>query len=585
MRFLLSALLVSLLFACDTTTPVAVTDVSVPEPAKNEESSGKLVLPTGFDAAEQTIQADNLLIDVSKIAGDEFEGRGAGSDGDRRARAFLAGRLAEMGYEPLFEGGSYEQTVEIVGLTVQNPTDLQFAREDGSTVSFHFGDEYMMMAGDQKTKISVKDAELVFVGYGIQAPEENWDDFKGIDLNGKILLMLNDDPDWDSELFGGERKLSYGRWTYKFESAARQGAVGAIIIHTTESAGYPWQVVRASNIGEQFELKAGDEARTLFNGWLTWEGSLALAKLGGFELEALIESARSKEFKPVPLGVTTTVDISVDVTAKTTANVAGILRGSDAELAEQMLALSAHHDHFGIGEPDETGDVIYNGALDNGVAIAQTLAIAGAFSALPERPRRSIMVLFPAVEEQGSLGSRYFASSGVIHPARIVANINIELGNVWGRTSDVIVYGLGKSELDDWLIEAAKVQNRTIHGEQDVKAGWFYRSDQISFARAGVPAIWFKSGVEFIGKETGWGEQQYADWIQYKYHTPGDEVDESWNLEGLAQDAQLAFRLAAAVAEADVTPTWYQGDEFEAVRKASLEELSSNGVHSPAQTK
>jgi len=574
-----------LLVGCDTTTPTAVTDVSVPEPATREKSSGKLALPTGFDAAEQTIQADNLLIDVSKIAGDEFEGRGAGSDGDRMARAFLAGRLAEMGYEPLFEGGSYEQTVEIVGLTVQNPTDLQFAREDGSTVSYRFGDEYMMMAGDQKTEISVKDTEVVFVGYGIQAPEENWDDFKGIDLAGKILLMLNDDPDWDPELFGGERKLSYGRWTYKFESAARQGAVGAIIIHTTESAGYPWQVVRASNIGEQFELKAGDEARTLFNGWLTWEGSLALARLGGFELEALIESARSKEFKPVPFGVTTSVDISVDVTAKTTANVAAILRGSDAELTEQMLALSAHHDHFGIGEPDETGDVIYNGALDNGVAIAQTLAIAGAFSALPERPRRSIMVLFPAVEEQGSLGSRYFASSGVIHPARIVANINIELGNVWGPTSDVIVYGLGKSELDDWLIEAAKAQNRTIHGEQDVKAGWFYRSDQISFARAGVPAIWFKSGVEFIGKEAGWGEQQYSDWIQYKYHTPGDEVDESWNLEGLTQDAQLAFRLAAAVAEADVTPTWYQGDEFEAIRRASLEDLSSNGLQDPALTK
>jgi Zn-dependent M28 family amino/carboxypeptidase len=238
-----------------------------------------------------------------------------------------------------------------------------------------------------------------------------------------------------------------------------------------------------------------------------------------------------------------------------------------------VLVLSAHHDHFGIGEPDETGDTIYNGALDNGVAIAETLAIAGAFAALPEPPRRSILVLFPAVEEQGSLGSRYFASSGVIHPGLLVANINIELGNVWGRTRDVIVYGLGKSELDDWLTEAAKAQNRSIRGEQDVKAGWFYRSDQISFARAGVPAIWFKSGVDFIGREPGWGEQQYADWIKYKYHTPGDEVEDSWNLDGLTEDARLAFRLAAAVANADVTPTWYAGDEFEAVRKASLQEL------------
>ncbi len=566
MRFFFTALLIMLLTGCDKSTATAVT--------QNTSTDG-LSLPKGFEMAEKTIQAANLLADVTKIAGDEFEGRGSGSEGDRKARAFLAGRLAEMDYEPFFDNGSFEQTVEIVGLTVQNPSELQFLSKNGSTLSNQFGDDYMIMAGSQQTGISVQQAEVVFVGYGIQAPEENWDDFKGTDLSGKILLMLNDDPDWDSELFGGERKLSYGRWDYKYASAARQGAVGAIIIHTTESAGYPWQVVRASNIGEQFELKAGNEARTQFNGWLSWKGSQALVALGGQELGALIESARSSEFRPVPLGVTTSIDLTVEVSIKSTANVAGILRGSDPELAKEILVLSAHHDHFGIGEPDETGDVIYNGALDNGVAIAQTLAVAGAFSALPERARRSILVLFPAVEEQGSLGSKYFANSKVVHPGRLVANINIELGNVWGPTRDIIVYGLGKSELDDWLAEAARAQNRVIRGEQDVKAGWFYRSDQISFARAGVPAIWFKSGVDFVGRETGWGEKQYADWIRYKYHTPGDEVEEDWNLEGLTEDAQLAFRLAAAVVQADITPTWYRGDEFEAVRKTSLEELSA----------
>jgi Zn-dependent M28 family amino/carboxypeptidase len=565
MRFLLTTLLVISLIGCDANAPAPVSD---------ESNSEGLSLPAGFDEAEQAIQATGLLTDVSKIASDEFEGRGAGSEGDRRARTFLAGRLAEMGYEPFFDNQSFEQAVEIVGLTVQNPKDLLITSKDSSSVSFRFGDEYMVMAGAQEPEISVQNAEVVFVGYGIQAAEENWDDFKGADLKGKILLMLNDDPDWDSGLFGGERKLSYGRWDYKYASAARQGAAGAIIIHTTESAGYPWQVVRASNIGEQFELKAGDEPRTQFNGWRSWEGSQALAALGGHDLEDLIKSARNRDFMPVPLGVTSSVELSVDVTAKSTANVGGILHGSDPELAKEILVLSAHHDHFGIGEPDDTGDVIYNGALDNGVAIAQTLAMAGAFASLPERPRRSILVLFPAVEEQGSLGSRYFAGSQVIHPGRLVANINIELGNVWGPTRDIIVYGLGKSELDDWLAEAASAQNRTIRGEQDVKAGWFYRSDQISFARAGVPAIWFKSGVDFIGREPGWGEKQYADWIKYKYHTPGDEVEDNWNLEGLTEDARLAFRLAAAVAHADITPTWYPGDEFEAVRKASLAELS-----------
>jgi len=565
MRFLFTSLLLSFLISCDTSTSTPVT--------QSETADGP-ILPTGFLEAQESIRAPGMFADVSIIAGDLFEGRGAGTEGDRKARSFLANRLTEMGYEPFFENDSFEQPVEIIGLTVPSPPDLQFSSQSDTSVSFSFGDDYMIMAGAQQPEISVENAEVVFVGYGIQAPEENWDDFKDTDLSGKILLMLNDDPDWDDELFGGARKLSYGRWTYKFTSAAARSAAGAIIIHTTESAGYNWAVVRASNIGEQFELKAGDEPRTAFNGWLSWEGSQALADLGGHDLEALIESARSRDFKPVPLGVTTSVDLTVDVSTKSTANVAGILHGSHPELARELLVLSAHHDHFGIGEPDETGDTIRNGALDNGVAIAQALAVAGAFSSLPERPKRSMVVFFPGVEEQGSLGSRYFVNSGVVHPGLIAANINLELGNVWGRTRDIIVYGLGKSELDDWLREAASEQNRTIRGEQDVKAGWFYRSDQISFARAGVPAIWFKSGVDFIGQAPGWGEQQYADWIQYKYHSPGDEVDPDWNLEGLTEDAKLAFRLAAAVADSDVTPTWYQGDEFEAVRKAALKDLS-----------
>ena len=542
-------------------------------PPETAETGIQLELPTGFDKASATIVADNLLADVTRLASDEFEGRGPGSEGDRMARTYLAGRLADLGFEPLFDGGSYDQPVEIVGLTAQAPDLWTFGAADGSSISYRFAEEYMIVAGVQEPGVSITDAEVVFVGYGIVAPEEQWDDFKGMDLKGKILLMLNDDPDWEPDLFAGERKLSYGRWDYKYASAARQGAAGAIIVHTTESAGYPWQVVRSSNIGEQFELVAGDEPRTLFNGWLTWEGSKTLAELGGHNLEALIASARSRDFQPVPLGVTTSIDFSVAVHPNATANVAGILQGSDPGLADEMVVLSAHHDHFGIGEPDSTGDVIYNGALDNGVAMSQALAVAGALAELPERPRRSILVFFPAVEEQGILGSKYFAGSGVVHPGRMVTNINFELGNVWGKTSDVIIYGLGKSELDDWLTAAAATQNRTIRGEQDVKAGWFYRSDQISFARIGVPAIWFKSGVDFIGREPGWGETQYADWIQNKYHQPSDEVEDSWVFDGLVEDAQLGFMLAAAVATADVTPTWYEGDEFEATRQEALAEL------------
>ncbi len=539
------------------------------------EEGLQLELPNGWEQASQAILADDLLSDVVRLASDEFEGRLPGSQGDQLARDYLVERLAEMGYEPAFGEMGWQQPVEIVGMTSNMPDDWTFRGPDGAEISYRFGDEYMGASGLQEPVVSFSDAEVVFVGYGIEAPEEQWDDFKGADLKGKVLLMLNDDPHWDDELFAGERKLYYGRWTYKYESAARQGAAGALIIHTTPSAGYPWQVVRSSWIGEQFELAAGDEPRTGVKGWLTEESARRLVALSGHDLDELVEMAHTREFRPVPLQVLTSIDFTVDLRGAETANVAGILPGSDPDLADEVVVFSAHHDHFGIGEPDEAGDTIYNGALDNGVAMAQALAVAEAFTSLPVRPRRSVMLFFPAAEEQGILGSAYFARSGVIHPGRIVANINFELGNVWGRTRDVIVYGLGKSELDDWLAEGARTQGRTIRGEQDLRAGWFYRSDQISFARVGVPAIWFKSGVDFIDRPEGWGEERYAEWIERHYHQPSDEVDESWVLDGLVEDAQLGFMLGAAVATSDVTPRWYPGDEFEGVRQRVLADLDS----------
>jgi Zn-dependent M28 family amino/carboxypeptidase len=541
-----------------------------PEPPSQDL---QLTLPDGFAAAEATIEAEGLLADVSRLASDDFEGRGPGSRGDRAARAFLADRLSTMGYEPLFDG-SWEQPFEIIGVTGHFPARWTFTGPDNTTESFAWADEYMVSSGVQREQVAFDDAEVVFVGYGIEAPEETWDDFKGVDVSGKVLLMLNDDPDWDPELFAGERKLSYGRWTYKYESAARHGAVAALIVHTTPSAGYPWQVVRSSNIGEQFSLPQGDEPHALVNGYLTEGASRRLVALGGRDLDQLIAAARSRDFHPVSLGVTTSFEFTNEIRSTRTANVAGLLRGGDPEVSEQMVVFSAHHDHFGIGEPDETGDTIYNGALDNGVAMSQALAVAGAFSTLPELPRRSILIFFPAAEEQGILGSKYFVESGFVPAGLMVADINFELGNVWGLTRDVTVYGLGKSELDDWLTAAARTQDRTIRAEQDLRAGWFYRSDQISFARVGVPAIWFKSGIDFIGREPGWGEDRYEDWIESKYHQPADEVEDDWNLDGLVQDARLAFMLGAAVATADDTPTWYPGDEFENEREAALAALA-----------
>jgi Zn-dependent M28 family amino/carboxypeptidase len=324
--------------------------------------------------------------------------------------------------------------------------------------------------------------------------------------------------------------------------------------------------------GEQFELPAGDEPRTQLKAWMTEEASRRLTEFAGHDLDALVEAARSRDFRPVPLGLTTSLDLAVELRETETANVGGILRGSDPGLAEEVVVLSAHHDYFGIGAPDETGDDIYNGALDNGVAMAQVLAVAEAFSALSQPPRRSVMAFFPAAEEQGLLGSKYYTEHSTIHPGKLAADINFELGNIWGRTKDVRIFGKGKSTLEDLLAELAAEQGRYVTEESTPRSGWYYRSDQFSFARIGVPAIWFKSGTDFIGRPEGWGEQQYAEWIENNYHRPSDEIEDSWNLDGLVEDALLGFRLALTVASAEEMPTWYPGDEFEDERLAALAE-------------
>jgi len=526
-------------------------------------------------SASLAISAADLLADVTRLGGDEMEGRLPGSAGDRRARAYLAEQLGRIGFQPAFADASWEQPVTMVSVTSAMPEAWSFLAPGGGSIAFSYGDEYVGTSGVQQPSVSFDDADVVFVGYGIEAPEEQWDDFKGADLSGKVLLMLNDDPHWQEGLFAGERKLYYGRWTYKYESAARQGAAAAIIIHTSKSAGYPWAVVRNGWTGEQFELPAGDEPRTLLNAWLTEDSARRLLALSGHDLDALVEEAHHRDFRPVHLGSTTSLDFTTEVRATETANVGGILPGSDPEIGDQIVILSAHHDHFGIGEPDESGDAIYNGALDNGVAMAQALSVARAFAAMEEAPRRSIMVFFPAAEEQGILGSAYFARSGAYHPGRIAANINFELGNVWGLTKDVTVFGKGKSELDQLLAPLAEAQGRVLGEEPDVRAGWFYRSDHFRFAQVGVPAIWFKSGTDFIGRPEGWGEQQYADWIANKYHRPSDEVEEWWNLEGLEQDARLAFMLAVVVASRDEMPKWLPGDEFEDERHAAVADLAA----------
>ncbi len=541
-----------------------------PAPAPDEPlAEAPPPLSAAVEEAAASIDQPLLAESVSRLASDEFEGRGPASPGDEKARAYLAQSMEAMGLEPGGPDGGWQQPFELVGITSRQPETWSFVGGKGE-LEVKYWDEYIATSGVQAETAKIKDAEVVFVGYGIEAPEHDWDDYKGADLAGKVLLMLNNDPDWDPALFEGNRRLYYGRWDYKYASAAQQGAAGTIIIHTTPSAGYPWQVVQTSWSGENFELPAGPEPRTQVQAWMTEEAARALVALAGHDLDTLIESAHSREFTPVPLGVDTSLALSTTVQRKETANVAGLLRGSDPELADQVVVYTAHHDHFGIGEPDESGDTIYNGALDNASGCAQVLAIAQAFTKLPQPPRRSLLFLFVGVEEQGLLGSEYFARNPTFPPGRIAANINVDGANIWGRATDIAYVGYGKSSLDQVVEAAAAQQGRTVKGEQFPDRGSFYRSDQFNFAKIGVPAIYLDTGADFVGRPEGWAKEQIETWERTHYHQPNDEIDDSWNFDGIIDDTRLAFVAGLTIANADEMPSWNPGDEFEAARIEAL---------------
>jgi Zn-dependent M28 family amino/carboxypeptidase len=524
--------------------------------------------------AAQQISADYLRDQITRFSADEFEGRGPATPADAKARDYLVEQLKQIGFEPGGADGSFQQPFDVVGVTAQMPKQWSF-KKGGKTVAFDWWDDFIAGSGVQTENGAIKNAEVVFVGYGIQAPEYGWDDFKGQDLKGKVLLMLNSDPDWDPSLFAGDTRLYYGRWSYKYESAARQGAAGAIIVHTTPSAGYPFQVVQTSWSGEQVELPAQDEPRLQAKAWMTEEASKELVSLAGNDLDKLIESAKSKDFKPVPLGVSTSLAFKNTINRSSTANVYGVMRGSDPSLSSEYVIYTAHHDHLGVGEPDAEGDRIFNGAMDNASGVAQLLAIGKAFKAMPTPPKRSVMLLFVAAEEQGLLGSKYYAEHPSVPPGKMAANLNFDGGNIWGRAKDIVYIGKGKSSLDAYVEEIAKMQDRVVTADQFPDRGFFYRSDQFNFAKIGVPALYLDTGTDFRGKPQGWGKEQHEAYEAKSYHQPSDEIDDSWNFDGMIEDAQLGFWVGLKVANVDEMPSWVAGDEFEAARQKALADVTA----------
>ncbi|NPD22445.1 M28 family metallopeptidase [Corallococcus exiguus] len=527
--------------------------------------------------AEQAITADLLRAHVRFLASDLLEGRGPGTRGDALAQEYIATQFEGLGLKPGAEDGSYLQRFDLMGIH-SRPGPMTFQAKEGR-VELQPREDFIAVSGVQAPEAKLDASELVFVGYGIVAPEYQWDDFKGADLKGKTLVILNNDPEDDPRLFGGKARLWYGRWDYKYEQAAKTGAAGAIIIHTTPSAGYPWQVVRTSWTGEQFELPAGDAPRLQVKAWTTEDATKQVMKLAGQDLDALRASAQKRDFRPVPLGVTLSLRLSNEVRRRPTANVLGLLPGSDPTLAKEVVLYSAHHDHLGKKDDGKPGeDVIYNGALDNAAGVASMLSVARAFTSLPTPPRRSILFAAVAAEEYGLLGSAYLAAHPPVPSGRIAANINVDGGNVLGRTRDITVIGLGKSSLDTFVTAMAKTQGRTVKADQLSDRGFFYRSDQFNFARQGIPAAYFGSGMDFIGRPEGWGKAQRGQWEAKHYHQPSDEVRPEWDLSGAVEDTRLFFLVGAQVAKAPLMPVWNKGDEFEAARLKSLEALKAPAV-------
>ncbi len=531
--------------------------------------------PPAVDPAAALITEAALAAPTRLLASDLFEGRAPGSRGDELTRAYLASQLESLGYQGGAEDGGFQQRFAMVGITSSPPATWTFHSASGEvTLATH--EEFIAGSGLQSSAARLDDAEVVFVGYGIQAPEYGWDDFKGTDVRGKVLLMLNNDPDWDPQLFAGNTRLYYGRWSYKYESAARQGAAGVIILHTVPSAGYPWQVVQSSWSGEQFELPDAGEARLQVKAWTTEAATRRLLAAAGHDLDALVAAARSRDFRPRPLGLRTSIDIEAAVRQVETGNVLGLLPGSDPELGREVVIYSSHHDHLGIGEADAEGDSIHNGAIDNATGCAQLLALARAFTALPERPRRSILFAFVAAEEQGLLGSRWYAEHPTFPPGRIAANINLDAGNVFGRTADITYIGYGKSSLDAVIEAAAAAQGRRVVGDTLPDRGFFYRSDQFSFARIGVPALYLDGGKQFVGRDPEYGKRLQEKYESTCYHQPCDEFSDEWDFSGLVEDTRLAFTCGRVIADADPLPAWKPGDEFEARRLAALAALAGD---------
>lgn len=513
-----------------------------------------------FDA----LRADAIRAHTKFLSSDLLEGRGPGTRGDELATTYIASQFEALGLEPAGDNGTYFQKVSLLGITTDaDKSSFSFAKLG----ALQFRDE--IVGGNQSQLQDVAlDSDVVFVGHGVSAPEYQWDDYKGLDARGKTLVMLVDDPpatEKEPDLFKGRARTYYGRWTYKYEMGTSRGADAVILIHTDPSAGYGWQVVRNSWGGEQAYVKNPEGKHALaFAGWVTQKKAQELFKAAGLDLDQLTQAAHSRDFKPVPLGLKFQAGVKSTIRPFDTANVVARLEGSDPKLKDEAVLYSAHHDHLGIGTPDDDDktDTIYNGAIDNASGTATVLELARVCSAMKPRPKRSILFALVAAEEQGLLGSEYFGQHPAIPAGKIGLGINLDALNLFGEATNVTMIGVDRTTFFPTAQNVTKAMSLTIVPDQAPEQGSYYRSDHFSLAKAGVPAFSIKQGLEVKDKPPGWGQAKSKEYREKHYHQPSDELDPTWDFNAAVQVARLALWLGYEAAQAAQLPMWLEGEEF-----------------------
>jgi Zn-dependent M28 family amino/carboxypeptidase len=529
--------------------------------------------------ALETINSDSLLNEIKTLSSDAFEGRAPGTPGEEKTIAYLQQQFQHIGLAPGNPNGTYLQNVPLAGVT--SKTDAQFTVKGKRLQAANLKD-YVAVSRRYTPKIDVKNSDIVFVGYGVVAPEYNWDDFKGVDVNGKTILMLVNDPQipdpkdptkLDDSMFKGKAMTYYGRWTYKYEIASQKGAAAAIIIHETPTAGYPFEVVVGSWGGrENFDIQTPDNnmSRVPVEGWVTYDKAAELCKMAGLDLATLKKSALDRNFRPVALrGAKASFEIRNTLRKIDSHNVIGKLEGSDPAHKDEYVIYTAHWDHLGR-DTSLAGDQIYNGAADNASGTAGLLEIARAYKKLSLPPKRSILFLSVTAEEKGLLGAEYYAKNPLYPLNKTLADINMDGLNQWGKTSDLTIVGLGNSTLDDTAADVLKEHGRTVTADPEPEKGFFYRSDHFEFAKQGVPAFDPDAGVNYIGKPAGYGKRKRDEYTEHDYHKPSDEVKPDWDLSGAVDDLRVYFEIGYRVAQNDRFPEWKTGTEFKAKRDAMM---------------